>query len=72
MSDNKAIRSLKEPVDNSVEVLVANSRRDVGEGIETEADMRTLQALVAPWGQGFHVGPPENITSVTSMIDEVH
>jgi len=71
MSRKKATRSLKKSLGNSIEVLAAESRGDVGEGIETEAERGTLQALVAPWGQGFHMGPPEDITSSTSPINEV-
>jgi EAL domain-containing protein (putative c-di-GMP-specific phosphodiesterase class I) len=31
----------------------------IAEGIETEAELRTLKALGVPWGQGFHIGRPD-------------
>ncbi len=71
MLGKKVTRSVKKLFRNSFDVSSAETRRDVGVGIETDAERRTLQALVAPWGQGFHMGPPEDITSVTGLIAKI-
>jgi len=71
MSGKRITRGPEKFLDNAVEVLGAQSRGEVGEGIQTEAERHTLQALVAPWGRGFHMGPPENIASVTGPISKV-
>ena len=71
MSGKRITRGPKKFLANAVEVLGDESRGEVGEGIETESERHTLQTLVAPWGQGLHMGPPENIASVTSPIFKV-
>jgi hypothetical protein len=67
MSVKKARRVPKRFFGNSLDTDDAGSQRGVGKGIDTEDERRTLQALVAPWGQGFHVGPPEEISSATTQ-----
>jgi EAL domain-containing protein (putative c-di-GMP-specific phosphodiesterase class I) len=71
MSAKRAVRGHKWFFGNSHVALGAETLRDFSKGIETEAETRTLQALVAPWGQGFHMGPPEDIASITSPISTV-
>jgi EAL domain-containing protein (putative c-di-GMP-specific phosphodiesterase class I) len=34
----------------------------IAKGIETEADLLALQNLGVPWGQGFHLGRPDQLT----------
>jgi EAL domain-containing protein (putative c-di-GMP-specific phosphodiesterase class I) len=34
----------------------------IAEGVETEDELRTLQTLGVPWGQGFHIGRPDPIS----------
>jgi EAL domain-containing protein (putative c-di-GMP-specific phosphodiesterase class I) len=33
----------------------------IAEGIETEAELLTLRDLGVPWGQGYHIGRPDQI-----------
>jgi hypothetical protein len=62
MSGDKTTRNPKKRRNPSVDAVpVAELRSAVANGMETEAELLTLQALLAPWGEGFHVGPPDNL-----------
>lgn len=40
----------------------------VAEGIETEAELSTLQALGATTGQGYHLGRPDRLDAVLNSV----
>lgn len=40
----------------------------VAEGIETEAELRELQALGATVGQGYHLGRPDDLEAVLNLV----
>jgi EAL domain-containing protein (putative c-di-GMP-specific phosphodiesterase class I) len=40
----------------------------IAEGIETDAELNTLNGLGVPWGQGFHIGRPAQEVKVLQPI----
>lgn len=43
-------------------------RQLIAEGIETAAELRTLQDLGTPWGQGFHLGRPQPLSQLQACL----
>jgi hypothetical protein len=68
MRAKRVARVRKRHAANSVETPDASSPGELGKGIESEDEWITLQALVTPWGPGFHVGPPEEIQGATTPM----
>ncbi len=41
----------------------------VAEGIETDAELRTLRSLHVPWGQGYHLARPGPLPLASAQLD---
>jgi EAL domain-containing protein (putative c-di-GMP-specific phosphodiesterase class I) len=60
-----------DPVKRALTASLVSFAPDIGstlvaEGIETAAELRALVDLGVPWGQGYLLGPPADIASMSS------
>ncbi len=67
--DHIAIR--QSVVDHLRELAVDQGITLVAEGIETEAELRTLQQMGIPLGQGFYLGRPQAEPVTSSLVELV-